>query len=192
MDTLIPAFAEVVKKEPNAVLVLAGPDNDYQGEVLKFINGINIRTSDVHKLRPLILRTSDVQNIKDANVIFTGMLLGNDKIAAYRESDVFVLPSYSENFGMAVVEAMYFGLPVVITKGVGISPSINKVGAGIVIEKNEKQLTEAILKILNNPDLAKKMGENGRKLVEKEFSCDGVAEKWIKEYNNLFYKSIEL
>ncbi|MEK7162806.1 MAG: glycosyltransferase [Patescibacteria group bacterium] len=62
---------------------------------------------------------------------------------------------------------------------------MEKVGAGIVIEKDEKQLTEAILKILNNPDLAKKMGENGRKLVEKEFSCDKVAEKWTKEYNKI-------
>ena len=162
LDTLIPAFAEVVKKEPKAVLVLAGPDDEnYKKEIKKLIE---------------IGRLGD-------KVIFTGMLLGDDKIAAYRESDVFVLPSYSENFGQAAVEAMYFGLPIVITRGVGISPSVERVGAGIVIEKNEKQLTEAILKILGNPKIAVEMGKRGRELVEKEFFWPEIAEKFMKEYN---------
>lgn len=184
LDTLIPAFAEVIKKEPKAVLVLAGPDeNNYRKEVLKIIDSINKRTSDVQKIE---IRTSQVLRTCDVpNIIFTGMLLGDDKIVAYYESDVFVLPSYSENFGMAVVEAMVAELPVVITKGVGISKEVEKATAGIIIEKDANQLTLAILKILNNPDLAKKMGEAGRKLVEAEFSSEKVAEKWVKEYNKL-------
>jgi glycosyltransferase involved in cell wall biosynthesis len=108
--------------------------------------------------------------------------LGEDKIAACSEGDVFVLPSYSENFGMAVIEAMYFGLPVIITKNVGISPSVEKFKAGLIIEKDEKKLTEAIWTILNNPDLAKKMGENGKRLIEEEFSPEKIADKWIKIY----------
>ena len=164
LDTLIPAFAEVIKKEPKAILVLAGPDDEGYGQKIK----------------------SQISNLKISDkVIFTDMLLGEEKEAAFREADVFVLPSYSESFGMAVVEAMSFGLPVVITEGVGISPSINRAGAGLVINKDEKQLTEAILKILNNPELAKKMGENGKKLVETEFSSEKVAEKWIEEYNKI-------
>jgi len=166
LDTLIPAFAEVIKKEPKAVLVLAGPDEkNYKKEIeLKIVNC---------KLKI------------DKDVIFTGMILSNDKPAAYKESNVFVLPSYSENFGMAAAEAMSFGLPVIVTKGVGISDEIEKAVAGIVIEKNEKQLSEAILKILNNPDLAKKMGEQGRELVKNEFSSGKVAERFIKEYNEI-------
>jgi len=190
LNTLIPAFAEVVKKEPKAVLVLAGGDEEnYKKEIMKMIDEINIETSDV-------LRTSDVQDInphKSAeisinqcfNIIFTGMLIGEEKFAAFRESDVFVLPSYSENFGNVVLEAMYFGLPVIITKYVGISPSIKKAGAGLVINKDEKQLAEAILKILENPELAQKMGTNGKKLIETEFSSEKVTENWIKEYKNL-------
>lgn len=118
-------------------------------------------------------------------IIFTGMLLDEDKIAAYRGSDVFVLPSYSENFGMAAVEAMAAGLSVVITKGVGISEEIEKAGAGIIVEKDVNQVSEAILKILNNPNLAKKMGEQGEKLVKNEFSSEKVAERFMKEYNKL-------
>ena len=113
------------------------------------------------------------------------MLIGEEKFAVFRESDVFVLPSYSENFGMVVVEAMAAEKPVVITKGVGISKEVEAAGAGIVIDKDEKQLAEAILKILENPELAQKMGENGKRLVETEFSSEKVAEKWIEEYRNL-------
>lgn len=71
---------------------------------------------------------------------------------------------------MAVIEAMCFGLPVIITKNVGIAPSVEKAKAGIVVDKDEKQLTEAILKILENTDLAKQMGEAGKRLVEEEFN----------------------
>ena len=165
LDILIPAFAEIIKKEPKAVLVLAGPDDEnYKREVLKFIDEVNLRTSDI---------------------VFTGMLVGEDKTAVYKESDVFVLPSYSENFGMVVVEAMYSCLPVVITKYVGIAPEIIKNNAGIVIKKSEKELTEAILKILNNPALAQKMGESGKRLVETEFSPGKIADKWIEKYKNI-------
>jgi len=166
LDTLIPALAEVIKKEPKAVLVLVGPDeNNYKKEI------------------ELEIRNWKLEINKD--IVFTGMLVGEDKISAYKESDVFVLPSYSENFGMAVVEAMCFGLPVIITKNVGISLRVEKAGAGIVIEKDEKQLAEAILKILNNPNLGKEMGEKGKKLIETEFSSEKVAERWIEEYKSL-------
>ena len=171
LDTLIPAFAEVVKKEPNAVLVLAGPDeNNYI---------LNLKSQ-------IPAWPAGRSNLKiDDKIIFTGMLTGDDKIAAYRESDIFVLPSYSESFGMAAVEAMFCGLPVVVTKGVGVSLYIERAGAGIVIEKNEKQLSEAISKILKNPELGRKMGEAGKKLVETEFSSQKIAKKWIKEYNEI-------
>jgi glycosyltransferase involved in cell wall biosynthesis len=186
LGTLIPAFTEVIKKRPDCVLVLAGPDDEgYKKEILRIINEINKKTSDVLKLKPSIFGTSDVPKIENPNIIFTGMILGDEKIAAFRESDVFVLPSYSENFGMAVIEAMSFGLPVVITRGVGVSKEVETAGAGLVVEKDIEQVAEAILKFLENPAMAKKMGEAGRELVKKEFSSDNVAERFLKEYNSL-------
>ena len=164
LDTLIPAFAEVVEKEPKAILAIVGNDDEGYRKKVEFL-------------------ISNFQ-LKD-KVIFTGMLLGKDKLAAFRESDVFVLPSYAENFGMAVLEAMYLGLPVIITKNVGIAPSVSRGGAGIVVNKDEKEVSEAILKILNNPSLAKKMGQCGRQLVQKEFSPVSVAEKFVELYNEL-------
>lgn len=185
-DALIPAFAEVVKKEPKAVLVIAGPDSEsYLKKILKIIDDVNKRTSDVQKLKSSIFGTSDVQKIENPNIVFTGMLLGEDKIAAYKESDLFVLPSYAENFGMAVVEAMYFGLPVVITENVGIALSVYKANAGMVIKKDAGLLSSAILRILRDNDLARQMAENGRKLVQSEFSWPQIADKFIAEYNKL-------
>lgn len=164
LDTLIPAFAEVVKKKPRAILVLAGSDEkNYKIQIEKLVKDYDL----------------------GKNVLFVGMLLGEDKTTAYRESAVFVLPSYSENFGMAVAEAMSFGVPVIITKTVGIAPSVEKAGAGLVVEKDKKQLSEAILRILNNPELAKKMGAAGKQLVATEFSWPEIAEKWVQEYNTI-------
>jgi len=160
LDTLIPAFSIVLKKEPNALLVLEGAaDKGYKETIEKMIRDGNI---------------SD-------KVLFTGFFEGKD-IAAIKDSDVFVLPSYSENFGMAVVQAMYLGLPVIITRNVGIASEVKRVAAGIVIEKDEKQLSEAILRILSNSNLAKEMGDHGRYLVETEFSPISVAEKFVSLY----------
>jgi len=162
---LIPAFAEVVKKEKNAVLIIAGGDESGYGETV----------------RKLVKECKLV-----SNVIFTGMLTGEDKIAAYSESDIFVLPSYSENFGMALAEAMLFGLPVITTKYVGIAPDILKNKAGLIIDKDSEELTGAILNLLENKKLAEKIGENGKKLVKKEFLASIVADKFIELYNDIY------
>ncbi len=62
---------------------------------------------------------------------------------------------------------------------------MEQASAGLVVEKDINQVAEAILKILENPDLAKKMGENGKKLVEQEFSSEKVAKKWMEEYKKI-------
>jgi len=164
LDTLIPAFARVADKNPQAVLVLAGGDED----------GYRKTVED-------LVKKHDLEN----RVIFTGMITGKEKTSALQDADVFVLPSYSESFGMSAVEAMYFSLPVVITENAGIASDIARAGAGIVIKKEETPLENAISKILNNPDLAGKMGKQGRKLVETEFSGLAVADKFIRVYNEI-------
>ncbi len=194
-DTLIPAFYEVIKKEPKAVLVIAGGDDEgYKKEVLKFIDEINLRTSDVQNISNQ--GKSDIPKIKGnirmsdfLNIIFTGMLTGKDKIAAYQDADVFVLPSYSENFGNVVLEALHFNLPVIITKNVGIAPIIEKYKAWPVINKDKNELKEAIVKVLSDNDFVKNMGENGKKLLEKEFSWPQIADRFIKEYEEVIVKN---
>lgn len=165
-DTLIPAFADVLKKRPNAMLVIAGPDE--AGYIAKI--------------------KSQISNLKiNKKVIFTGLISGEEKKATLRESDIFVVPSFSESFGMSVVEAMAAGLPVVLTKGVAISGEIQNAGAGIVIEKDIKLLADAVVDLLENKDKAKKMGGRGKEFVYNNFSAEPVARRFIEEYNGVIH-----
>lgn len=167
-DTLIPAFEKIVHAEPEALLVIAGRDDEgYRKKVEEWI----------------------IQRHLTDKVLFLGVALGDERLGAMKDSQVFVLPSYSENFAMTVVEAMFLGLPVVITKGVGVAPSVEKAGAGFVIEKNEEDLAVAVLEILHNQKLAQEMGERGKALVNAEFAKPAIADKFIGAYTEII-KSI--
>lgn len=165
-DTLIPAFSQIAKEMPDAVLVIAGPDE-----------------SNYRKKIELEIENCKLKIGKD--VIFTGEVLGEDKVGAYLEAQVFVLPSYSENFGQAVVEAMYLKKPVVITKQVGIAYEVNAAQAGEVIEKNPQELTKAVLSLLSNSQRSMLTGEAGRKLVEDKFLIPKVTNRWLEVYQSL-------
>ena len=95
-------------KRDDVHLVIAGPDGGYLAETRRFVAeaGIAARTT------------------------FTGMLTGQDKLAAFADAALFVLPSYSENFGIAVVEAMACGVPVLISDKVNIWREVVADGAG--------------------------------------------------------------
>lgn len=163
-DTLVPAFADVLKERPNTVLVIAGPDEaGYEAKIKSQISNLKI----------------------NEKVIFTGLISGEEKKAALQESDVFVLPSFSESFSMATIEAMAAGLPVIITKGVAISEEIKNADAGIVIEKDQKLFADAIIGLLENKDEARKMGRRGKEFVDNNFSAESVARRFIEEYNEI-------
>jgi N,N'-diacetylbacillosaminyl-diphospho-undecaprenol alpha-1,3-N-acetylgalactosaminyltransferase len=86
---------------------------------------------------------------------------------------------------MAVVEAMNFSLPVVITENVGISNKIIENNAGLVVSKDETQVSNAILRLLNNENFAKDIGERGRSLVAKEYLMANIADEWVKNYQEI-------
>jgi len=118
-------------------------------------------------------------------VLFTGMLNGDEKLAAFVDAELFVLPSYSENFGMAVVEALACGTPVVISNKVGICREIELNRAGIVVETDPKSLFIGIKTLLDNEELRREVAKNGRRLVEEYYDIDKVADKMIKTYQEV-------
>jgi len=93
LDILVQSFG-MLKREKNDLhlLIVGNDENGYESKVRKWLME---------------------EGVID-NVTFTGLLTGREKLEAYAGSDVFVLPSYSENFGMSVIEAMACGLPVII------------------------------------------------------------------------------
>lgn len=110
-DLLIEAFARVAARDPGLCLVMAGPD-------------------DRSGVRSGWERLASRCGVSD-RVMFTGMLTGNMKWAALRAAEVFALPSHQENFGIAVVEALAMGVPVLISDKVNIWREIVTDGAGL-------------------------------------------------------------
>lgn len=164
-DTLIPAFAHIHKNFPNSHLVIAGGDGEgYKKTIEEFI--------------------MKEKGIKE-KIIFTGMLTGDDRISAYQDADIFVLPSYAENFANSILEAAYFALPIITTPEVGLAEIIKKNEAGIITEKNIEKFSEAISFLLKNKKKSIDMGKNGEHMVYHNFSKKTVAQKWIQEYGKI-------
>src|SRR4029450_4895989 len=94
LDLLLGAFAQLSSEYPDLQLVLAGPDHEgYTARVREMASTLGI----------------------ERRIVFTGLLTGNLKRAAFVDAELFVLPSYMENFGGAIVEALACALPVVIS-----------------------------------------------------------------------------
>lgn len=164
LDLLIPAMKKIIAQRKDVFLVIAGADE----------RGYLTKAQALCKLC----------GVKE-NTIFTGMLLGEDKLGAFFDSDIFVLPSYGDSFGVAVLEAMAAKLAVVITNRVGLAPDIQEYQAGMVTNCNSDKIAEAALSLLNNENLRKKMGENGKRLVEERFRWDKLADKMIEIYREI-------
>lgn len=164
LDLLLPAFAEVRKLNPRAALVMAG-----DGEP-EFIS----------KLKQESTRLGI-----SSDTVWTGFLTGEDKWSALADADVFVLPSYSENFGIAVVEAMASRLPVVVSDQVAIHREVSEAKAGLVVSCAPEALAEALTALIANDHLRAEMGINGHRLARTKFSPEGATETLIALYREL-------
>ena len=118
-----------------------------------------------------------------SNVTFTGMLTGDLKRSAQAASSIFVLPSYSEGFSVAVLEALALGIPVIVTNRCNIS-EVARWGCGWVIEPEEKALEIALTEALQAPEAPlKAMGEWGRSLVSQHYTWDVVGRQMAAVYD---------
>jgi len=105
--------------------------------------------------------------------------------------DVFALPSYREGMPRSILEAMASRKPVVATNIRGCREEVVDGETGLLIPiKNTDALADAIIKILSNPELAKKMGEAGRKRAIEKFDEKMVLEKELKIYQELINKKL--
>jgi glycosyltransferase involved in cell wall biosynthesis len=163
-DVVIRAFSEIVGMDVQLHLVVAGPyENAYRADLER----IAIELGIVDR------------------VMFTGMLSGNVLYGAYRAAFLYVLPSHQENFGISVAEAMAGFCPVIVSEHVDIKDVIADAGAGRVCSSDYKAVAQEMRYILNDPILARKMGENGRRVAEQFFKWDMIAEKLDKVYELL-------
>ncbi len=126
--------------------------------------------------------------------IRTGALTGDDKWEAYRKADFFVLPTYSENFGIVVAEALYAGLPVITTKGapwrellgIGDKGLGNSGRCGYWIDVGVEPLVPALREMMALTDEQRAaMGARGRKLVEEKYTWPAIAAQMKREYEQI-------
>lgn len=118
-------------------------------------------------------------------VIFTGPLHGRDKAALLASARVLALPSYSENFGNVVVEAMAAGCPVVVTREVGIADAVEQIGAGVVCDGAPATLGGAIAALANDERRRQEMGARGRDAARERYSWPAVAAQMEQLYQSI-------
>lgn len=164
LDFLIPAFASLTHERPDLHLLVAGPENDRYGR----------------KVRGWV-RDWRIEN----RVTFAGMLTGDAKQCALGAASIFVLPSRGENFGVAVVEAMAAGLPVIVSEHVNIAPAIVGADAGVVVPLQVAPLSTAMAALLDDSDRAFAMGRKARQLVRAEFSWEQVGPRLAELYRSV-------
>jgi glycosyltransferase involved in cell wall biosynthesis len=161
LDVLMPAFAQLKTQESKAALVIAGSgEAAYDKELRALCVGLGIAN----------------------DVVFAGYVEGAEKDALLRDADVFVLPSRSENQGVAVVEAMAAGLPVIVSPHVGIAPEIVENGAGMMAEGEAAPFAEAMLELARDETRRIEQGLHAKKLARERFSIEGMTRALIELY----------
>lgn len=125
--------------------------------------------------------------------IFTGPLNDDAKWDAYNRADLFVLPTYSENFGIVVAEALWAGVPVITTKGTPWS-ELEEYKCGKWIDlpaegsnpSTWEALDEALGSMMVMSDAERgEMGKRGRKLVEEKYTWEAVCGKMVEGYESI-------
>jgi glycosyltransferase involved in cell wall biosynthesis len=168
LDILVEAVALLAGATENVHLVIAGPDDEGYGSVVR---------ACISKAR-----------IEDKTTVI-GMVSGRQKLQLLADADVWVLPSHSENFGLAVVEAMACRLPVVISDQVDIHPDVSNARAGLVVPCRASAVAAAISRLLGDDALRRAMGTAGGELVASRFSWDAVTDKLLATYQTVLLQS---
>lgn len=123
------------------------------------------------------------------SIRFHGAVYGNEKKEFYKQADLFVLPTYTENFGIVVAEALSYGVPVITTKGAPWE-DLEMHGAGWWIEIGVKPLKAALEEALSLSAAEREtMGKRGRALVREKYSIESVAENLLLTYRWILGKT---
>jgi glycosyltransferase involved in cell wall biosynthesis len=147
---------------------------------------------DDEKLTPRLAHLARDLQIADRVRFLPRFVLGADKEHLYRSAQVFVLPSYSENFGNSVLEAMQRSVPVIVTSEVGAAEIVQQSGGGLVVSGNLERLGAAICSLTADSSLAVSMGDAGQRYVTMHHTWDRIAARMEALYDSCeFQKRID-
>lgn len=164
VEALVDAFSSIAADFPDCDLVLAGAgDPAYAAQ-----------------LRERAARSPVLTRIH-----WLGHVQGDAKSSLLASASLFVLPSFSENFGIAAAEALSAGLPCVLAEGVAIAGTTASAGAGLVTGNDAHSIADAMRTILSDDSLRTAMSANAIELASREFSTSAMTARLLALYNQI-------
>jgi glycosyltransferase involved in cell wall biosynthesis len=162
VEYLIRAFKKVKESVKDSSLVIVGDGVDKR-RLMSLANMLNLR-----------------------DVYFLGRIPKNDLVYAYLSSNIFVLPTLEEGLGIALLEAMACGLPVVASKTSGVLDAVIDGETGILVPpRNVKALADAIIRLLSCEELRKKLSETAKEYAKASFNWRSIAQRIVDLYLSL-------
>lgn len=163
--TVLKALRLLVKQNPSLRFLCIGPETSYSRELWKNLS----------------------KSISD-NVIIMQSVSEEEKNAILSETDIFIMPSTAESFGIVYLEAWIHAKPVIGARSGAVSDVITDYEDGFLIEPgNYVELAVKIGYLLENEDIASEFGKNGEKKVLKNYTWDVIADKW----KNVFERAVK-
>jgi glycosyltransferase involved in cell wall biosynthesis len=160
IDRLLQAWASLQQDFPDWELRIVGPDSDGHGAALMQLAAA----------------------LRAQRVTFAGPLFGQAKQQAYRDAQLYILPSHSENFGIGVAEALAFGLPAIVGRGAPWQ-GLEREGAGHWIDNHPERIAACLRGALaRSPAELRAQGERGRAWMLREFSWGRSASQLLAAY----------
>jgi len=162
-DKLLDAFTRVMREFPDAVLMIAGPDEwglakSWQERMAREASG--------------------------DRVLFPGMIGGEEKADVLARADLFALPSLSEGFSNAVLEALASSTAVMLSPACNF-PEVESANAGVIVEPEAEQMAAAMRRLLADRGSLRAMGEAGRRLAAEHYSWDVLTDRLIGLYREV-------
>ncbi|MGF1457918.1 MAG: glycosyltransferase [Leptolyngbyaceae cyanobacterium] len=166
IDLLLPALETLQQSHVDFHLVICGAnpqDREYERSIYQRVESSTLRSQ----------------------VTLTGFVAGDLKAALIKTANLFVLPSYYENFGIAVAEAMLAGLPVVISDQVHIWQTIQQTESGWICNCSVNSLTQQLHMALQSAEERQQRGDNAQRCAKEHYSWEAIAEQAIAIYQDI-------
>jgi len=162
LELLLEAFAALSSRDGRRpMLILAGGGDE------KYVESLHAKTTQLGI---------------EHRILWTGYLTGDEKWDALESATVFVLPSYSESFGIAAAEALASGCASVLSEGIPFARDAAAVGGAVVTKCDSESLREALEQLLGSPMERERLGRNGRQFAEEHFSPPAIAATLVNAY----------
>jgi glycosyltransferase involved in cell wall biosynthesis len=124
----------------------------------------------------------------NGDAIFAGWLDGDQKYAALKGASLLAMPSYQENFGISLIEAMAYSVPVLVSPHVNLAPKIKEERAGWITELNKEHLAGTLAEALGSLEERNRRGDKARALAQS-FAAPIIAKKLFDLYQSLIDKN---